>query len=170
MGLIILTKLAGWAKAVPIWVWIVAIALAWGGWQRHRATAVAAEYQQAQAEASAQREAALAASIAETKRRLAKSQEVARDADSQALAARAAAARAIDSADRVRLRFATVEALSRAGDTPLAFAGTAASAPSLLLIDVFGQCVGRVRQLAEYADSARIAGTACESAYGSLTR
>jgi hypothetical protein len=166
----ILGPIFSFLKLIPWWAYAIAIALSWGAWQRHQVKSVAAEYQQAQEKAATERQVALEATITETSRRLKAQTEVAKNADNQAVAARAAAARASDAAERVRLRFSAVEAGSRGSDSAAASASKAASAPSVLLRDVFGRCVERVRQLAEYADSARIAGQACESAYGSLTR
>jgi len=169
MGLI-LGPILSFLKLIPWWAYAIAACLAWGSYQRYQVKHVAAVYQEAQAEAAKERQAALEKTIAETSRRLKAQQEVARNADNQAVAARAAAARASDAAARVLQRFVVVEALARAGDTAASGPGKAASAPSVLLTDVFGRCVTRVRQLAEYADSARIAGTACEAQYESLTR
>lgn len=168
MGMI-LSPIFGFLKLIPWWAYAIALCLAWGGYQRYQVKRGAAVYQEAQAEAAQQRQKQLEATIAETSRRLRAQQEVAKNADNQATAARAAAARASDAAARVLQRFIATEAIARSGDTSVASAGKAASAPSVLLTDVFGRCVNRVRQLAEYADSARIAGTACEAQYQSLT-
>jgi len=168
MGLIILTKLAGWAKAVPFWVWIVAVALAWGGWQRHLATSRAAEFAKAQAVAVKAREEAAAKSIAETTRRLNAQVEVAKNADQQAISARASAASANAAADRLRERFVALQAGGRTLGPATAASGTSTPSPDLVLSDVFGRCLTRVQQLAEYADTTRIAGQACEQAYTSL--
>ena len=169
MGLI-LSPIFSFLKLIPWWAYAIAACLAWGGYQRYQVKRVAAEYQEAQATAATERQKALEATIAETSRRLRVQQEVIKNADVQVTAARAAAARASDAASRVLQRFVIVEALARSGDTAASGPGQAASAPSVLLRDVFGRCVTRVRQLAEYADSARIAGTACEAQYESLTR
>jgi hypothetical protein len=96
-------------------------------------------------------------------------QKEADHATTQALAARADADAARTAEQRLRARLAAVQARARAPD-PAAPGGSAPTGHATdLLADVLGQCVGRVRSLAEYADAARIAGEACERSYQSLT-
>lgn len=169
MGLILAPV---WAvlRRVPVWVWIVAIALAWGAYQRHQVKVVAATLATQQENAAKARESALAADIEETTRRLAAQAEVARNAEQSTLKARSDAAAADLAARRLRARLAVYAADCRPAGAAAAGAGQAASAAAMVLTDVLGQCVDRVRVLAAYADGARVAGLACESSYDALMR
>jgi hypothetical protein len=161
---LILKPIVSVLRAIPWWAYAIAICLAWGAWQRHRANATAAEYQHAQAEAAQQREAALAASIAETARRLAAQQEATRNADAQTLKARGNAAAAGAAADRLRAKLAAVNADAGASHS------TAASASATgRLADILATCADRYRDVAASADRAVIAGSACVASYEALT-
>ena len=113
---------------------------------------------------------AQAQSDAESARRIATLKEIEHDAQSQVIAARADAASAADSAQRLRQRFA---ALARRGGMPgnPASAAGGASAPSAgdLQADVFGRVVEAARQLAATADGRGPAGQLAADAYDALT-
>ncbi|MEE5138656.1 DUF2514 domain-containing protein [Pseudomonas alliivorans] len=55
------------------------------------------------------------------------------------------------------------------GDTGAAERGKAATSAAMVLSDLLSRADARARELAKYADSARIAGNACEASYGSLS-
>jgi hypothetical protein len=152
---------------VPVLAWVLAAALAWGGWQRHEYRAATEELlRQQQAEASA-KAAALQAQIDTHARQERALQETAHDADISTQRARADAAAAADAARRLRARLANI-----AADHPPAAAGASAPAgpDAAVLADVLSRCDARAGELAEAADAARIAGAACERAYGELMR
>lgn len=154
---------------VPLWAWAVAALIAWGGWHRWQAIDARRDFDQAKAAAETERAASAAEVAAETQRRLTAIQKEADHATTQALAARADADAARDAEQRLRARLAAVQARARAAD-PAATSGSAPTGQAAdVLADVLGQCIGRVRSLAEYADAARIAGEACERSYYSLT-
>lgn len=163
--MLLLSPVLGVLRAIPWWAYAIAACLAWGGWQRHRANSAAAVYQQAQIEAAKRTEAALAENIRETARRLAAQQKATQDAEKQTTKARADAGVAHAAAARLRERLVAVRAAQpRTGDTAAAGAGTADR-----LAELLGQCADRYRAVAASADSAVIAGRACEAAYTSLT-
>lgn len=85
-------------------------------------------------------------------------------------AARADAAAARSAHDRLRQRAAALAATARCVPGPAAAAepGAPASAPADLLADVLGRAADRARQLADYADAARIAGEQCQRDYDAL--
>lgn len=97
-------------------------------------------------------------------------QGVIHDAQLQAGAASAAAARATAERDAFRVRLNAYLSASR-GPRPAAPAsgGTSAADPLDVLADVLGRADDRAQALAAYADQARIAGLACERSYGALT-
>ena len=164
MGLIIAPVLS-FIRAVPFWVWLLAAAIAWGGFQRWRANGAAETYQAAQIQAAKQTEAALAANIRETARRLAAQQEATREAENQASIARVDAAAAATAAERLRKRLAAIRAAEpRASDSAAAGASTTDR-----LADVLGQCADRYREVAAAADQAIVSGRACEASYEALT-
>lgn len=106
----------------------------------------------------------------EEQRRTAAQTEIANVAKKDADVARADARTADAAADRLRQRVDQLLAAARAGKDPAAVGGgPAAGNAGDLLADLLQKSVERNRQLAEYADAARIAGQACERAYDSLT-
>jgi hypothetical protein len=108
---------------------------------------------------------------AETERRTAAQREALDEHQRRATLAAADAASAVDAAERLRRRAAGLAArgCGAAGDTALAGASPPGAAPAVVLADVLGRCVERVRQLAADADRARDAGQTCERAYDALT-
>ncbi len=153
---------------VPLWAWAVAALVAWGGWHRWQAIDARRDFEQAKTAAAAERAASAAEVAAETNRRLAAIQKEADHATTQALAARADADAARTAEQRLRARLAAVQARARTADSAVASGSAPAGQATDVLADVLGQCIGRVRSLAEYADAARIAGEACERSYYSL--
>jgi Protein of unknown function (DUF2514) len=167
MGLmwLILQPILGVLKAIPWWAYVIAACLAWGGWQRHRALSAAKSYQQAQIEAAKATEAALAENIRETARRLAEQQKATHDAELKYAKARAAAGGAAAAAARLRERLVAIRAASAPTSDPAA----AGASTTDRLADILGQCADRYRTVAASADSAVIAGLACEAHYEALT-
>ena len=116
---------------------------------------------------------AAAAARAEEQRRVAAQKEIedAHQAELQRLRADAAIADA--AAGRLRQRVLDLIAAARrdsAGSDPAAGPGGPAAADAgLVLADVLGQCVARVRQLAELADQRGAAGISCQRQYDALT-
>ncbi|WP_042886342.1 DUF2514 family protein [Cupriavidus necator] len=106
----------------------------------------------------------------EEQRRTAAQTEIANAATKELEAARNDARSAGDAADRLRARVADLLAASRAGQNPAAAgAGQTAFDPIGMLADVLERADRRAGILAEYADTARIAGQACERSYDALT-
>jgi len=108
---------------------------------------------------------------AEGERRLGAQQGVIQDADKSTLQAHADSGTADHAAAGLRER--TVATAARCHSAPTdptpAEPGPPASAPGDLLADVQRRLDEAAGELAAYADSARIAGTACERSYDALT-
>lgn len=107
---------------------------------------------------------------AEEQRRAAAAEEVIREAAEREAQARADAVAAGAVADRLRRQIAALTARggSAGRDPAAASAGPPAGDPIGVLADVLERADRRAGILAEYADSARSAGLACERAYDSL--
>lgn len=154
-------------KAIGIGLLVLALLAAFA-WFVHSEREIGA--QKVRDEVAAATAAQKAADDAETQRRVTAQQEVVRDAQLQASTARADAARADGARDALRMQLARiVDANRRAAGA----AATAGSAPASDPIGVFSEVLGRIddaagRYAAE-ADANRIAGTACERAYSSLS-
>lgn len=107
----------------------------------------------------------------ETARRLFVQSEVIHAQVQQTEQLRAAAGRAADADRSLRGELARLAARSRAAaaDPSATGASQAAAEAGAVLADLLGQCSSRRQELAEYADSARIAGEACQRSYEALT-
>ena len=109
----------------------------------------------------------------ETQRRLDKQQESQRAQSEQLAAARDDAAGARAAADRLRDFAASLAATARGGaasrDPAAVPDGPAADAALSLLTDLLSRSEDTSGELAEFADSARIAGQQCERDYDALT-
>jgi hypothetical protein len=165
-ALLLLRKVAG---AVPVWLWVLLAVLLWGGWQRHQAKAAAETYTRAVAQAAADRETQLLADAAETARRLQTQQGAAQHARTQAQKNAADAASARTAAEQLRARLAALQANPGAADSAPADGSPPTGPTAGVLADLLNRCVGRARELAEYADAARTAGQTCETSYDALT-
>lgn len=114
-----------------------------------------------------------AANRAEEQRRRAAEEENRRVTEVALSQARADAAGAVDAAVQLRQHVAWLLTRSAGGGAsgdPSAAVGRAATGDTAgMLADVLGQCTARVQRLAEIADVARVAGSACERAYDALT-
>ena len=154
-------------KRVPIWIWIVMAVLCWGGFQRHSAKA-AERKESALREAVVQREAAEAKQAVEQKAAQLEAQRKVID-DATTRAAREAADAAAARASLQRLRASLAAGASNAASAPAAAGSPAAGPSSAVLADMLGRCAGRVLELAEFADAASGAGSACERSYDALT-
>lgn len=153
---------------------LVASLLAYGGgrWQQSRADAVKYEAERTKAALSAAADQIKATDLAraEEQRRAVAQMEIANAAKKDAEAARLDARDAGAAADGLRKRVDQLLAAARAGQNSSATSGsTSASDPVGVLADVLEKSDRRAGILAEYADSARIAGQACERAYYALT-
>ena len=154
---------------------ILALVLAYGGGRLQQRMADnkrhAAEQTAALAKAQEQRIAELAKIRSEEQRRTDEQRKIADDATKKADSARADAVAANDAASRLRQRVAELLAASRTGKDPKpAGASETADPAANMLGELFLRSVETNRQLAEYADQARIAGEMCERAYESLER
>jgi hypothetical protein len=168
------------ATAAMPWRAVAALAIAGGGFVAGWATngwrmesrierLIAAQVLERSAQISA---AAIAVDNArrEEQRRLAAQMEIVDEANKEAKSARMAARDADAAAERLRRRVADlVAARPAAGDSRSSCGGTSAGDPIGMLADVLGRADRRAGVLAEYADSARIAGQACERAYDALS-
>jgi len=158
-------------------VWIacaLALLVAYGGgrWQQSRTDAATYQAKTTAAALDAARVQVKAVDDAriEEQRRTAAQTEIANAATKEMVGARADAAAANDAAGRLRQRVAELLATGRATGNPAAAStGPAADDPIGMLADVLGRADQRAGLLAEYADSARVAGQACERAYDALT-
>ena len=165
-------KLGGIA-AVVIGLVLGALGLHHHVYQQGYAAGAAAVQGKFDAAAKAAEEKRLAdeqAARAEEQRRINQQAEIANEATKQADAARVDAAAANVAADGLRARVAQLVAISRAARNSTAARSSApAGDPLDVLADVLTRADKRAGDLAAYADAARIAGTACEHAYDSLT-
>ncbi|WP_059413456.1 DUF2514 family protein [Cupriavidus basilensis] len=157
-------------------VWIacaLALLMAYGGgrWQQSHVDAATYQAKMTAAALDAARVQVKAVDDAriEEQRRTTAQTEIANAATKEMVGARADAAAANDAAGRLRQRVAELLATGRAAGNPAAAsAGPAAGDPIGMLADVLGRADQRAGLLAEYADSARVAGQACERAYDAL--
>jgi hypothetical protein len=175
-----LAAVRGAFALVPLKVWVgigIAAAVAFGVYTIDR-RADRRGYERAVAQCNAdkavmQQQAASAAAAfrAESDRRVAAQREALDEHQRLATLAAADAAAAVDAAERLRRRAAALAArgCGAAGDPAAAGASAPSAAPGVVLADVLGRCVTRVRELAADADAARAAGETCERAYDALT-
>ncbi len=162
-------------RAAP-WSLIAAVALA--GLQTYRialeqaahASTLHRHTEQLRAQERAAREA-VADARAEERRRYLTLQEIAENAKTEIDRARADAAGAADAAVRLRQRIATIAAARcpAAGDTAASSGSEAAGTATDLLADMQRRLDEAAGEIAEHADAAGIAGSACARAYDALT-
>ena len=134
------------------------------------AAAVQKQFDAAKEAAEAKRLADVEAARAEEQRRTQDQGRIANSATKQAHAPRADAPAANTAADGLRARVAQLVAAARAPrHSATAGASAAAGDPLDVLANVLTRADRRAGDLAAYADSVRVAGTACERAYDSLT-
>ena len=174
-----MTAIRGAAAAVP-WRAVAAVVLAGAafaaGWsvQGWRKAGEIDRLRRGYAEERLAQEAAKVGAVGdarrEEQRRLFEQAEIANAAKKEADQARADARAADAVAGRLRQRVTDLVAASQSGGDPAATSGSPAAVDSLgVLADVLQRADRRAGILAEYADAARIAGEACERAYGALT-
>lgn len=154
-------------KAIGIGLLVLALLGAFALFTAHERSLGAAETKAEAAQASLE----LAKdSAAKTAQIVAAQQGVIHDAQLQAGAASAAAARAASERDAFRVRLNAFLSASRGPQPATAASGSAPATDSLgMLADVLGRADDRAQKLAAYADQARIAGLACERSYDALT-
>ncbi len=132
-----------------------------------------AAYREREAQAAAIALARQNASIAESDRRTQEKEKAIRDAENLANQARAERDALAASAQRLRNQIARSTAAARGcpADNPsTAGTGQAADASVDLLADVQKRLDDAADSIAEFADASRIAGSACERIYDSLTQ
>jgi hypothetical protein len=166
---LLIAKLLGWVARVPWWAWALAALLGWGLMQGHRVKAAKAEYAAAQVKAEKERAEAAARDRLETDRRTRAIMEASDAATIQARTNADAAARARAALDRVLLALPARPANAGAAGASAPGSSAPATNAGLVPADVLRRCGERVLGLAQYADAARTAGSACERAYDSLT-
>lgn len=139
------------------------------GWHQHTTASLGRQLRHAQDDAAAQRDLAERQAVERGKEAAihAKQQEAIDAAATSLAQARADAAGTRSALDRLRERAALHAAAARppGPDPAPASPGQAASAPADLLADVLSRAADRARELADYADRARIAGQSCERSY-----
>ena len=134
---------------------------------------VEAVRQQEHAQAAAVAASAIASNAVEAERRVTAIQGVANVAQTQAAHAEADAAAAASARDALRVQLAsTVAAARRArpADPAASPASVPAGDPIGVLAQVLGETDDFATQVAAEADANRVAGAACERAYGALTQ
>lgn len=160
----VIRGLAGWKgyAAAAVVAGVLAGAAAWTiqGW-RWDADVAGIERDQAQQLADATQLAR-----ATEQARWAAREGIINDAKTQTAAALADADAARAASDRLRSQLAVLQ--RRARDTAAAAGSTSAGDPVGVLAIVLGELDDRAGALAQYADASRIAGLACERAYGAL--
>jgi len=153
-------------KAIGIGLAVLALLGAFA-WFVHSEREVGA--QKVRAEVAAATAEQKAADDAETQRRVTEQQGIVRDAQLQAGAASAAAARAASERDAFRVRLNAFVESNRGPGHPTAAAGGEAGDPIGVLAQVLGATDDFAGRVAAEADANRIAGLACERAYDSLS-
>lgn len=159
----------GLIGAVPLWAWALAASLLWGGWQHHRAERAGKALLEHQTKTATLRESAMHSALVETTRRLAAQQESADAAETAARAARLDADAAGDAAGRLRAHVARLAASAGTCHPAAAASGPAASAPGLVLADMFRRVEAAGREHAAESDRRSIAGADCQRRYDALT-
>ena len=170
-----------WLKLVPAWCWAalagLLLAAAVGGIQQVRVLTLAADVSAARMELAGYRleiaerdRRAASAALVETKRRQQVAEEIEKDAKGKLEQARADAVAADAAADGLQREVNRLRAGRSATCSAIA-AGERAAGESAtgVLADLLEEFVRRNRILAAAADASRVAGLACETAYGSLS-
>lgn len=165
-----------WLKLAPSWVWWVLALLIVGAGQQLRvsgaqvdAAAATASLASYKADVSERDRRANLAALQETKRRMAASEEVQKDAEKQLEMARADAAGAGSALERLQQRLTAAEQRSRAaGNTITSQLGQAAEAEARVRADLLGRVGQAAGFYADVADDRGIRGSACERHYDSL--
>ena len=165
-----------WARLVPPWCWWALALLIVAGAQQVRVIAAQGDAAGAKAELSDYRlevserdRRADAAARTEERRRQVAVDEVEHDAKGKLDAALADAASAQSAADRLQLEVARLRAGRSATCGTIAAQQRAAGASAIgVLADLFESADRRAGDLAAALDRSRVAGLACEAAYGSI--
>jgi uncharacterized protein YyaL (SSP411 family) len=169
MGLLALL----WGRISTVLAVVLGLALA-GGWAWHQHQVKRLEAGLAQAQISAKSWQAAAEQEAQARAQEArvrdKQQEALNAAHKSLQRAQADAAGARSAVDRLRQRAEELAARGPATDSCVAAGSSSTPTPGDLLADVLARAAEHARQLAEYADSASIAGRLCEQSYDALKR
>jgi hypothetical protein len=155
---------SGLLRGVPAALWVVAAVIAYGAWQHHRASTAARKLLTIEAEIAREREAAMARSMAAAQKRLDAQGKVARDAQSEAAAARSDAAAAGAAAHGLREQAAALAA-SAAAAAGSSASCEAAATTARVLADLLGRADEAAGRMAEVADQRGVSGKACERIY-----
>lgn len=156
---------------------LLAAALLWAGWAEIRVAQTRVGLAQARADLSQERQdRAQALAIAIDKARRADLQTITQlrtalnDAQTQTDALQRDRDRAAHAARSLREQLATerARAASAAADTGAPEGCRATAATAAVLTDLLVRCSDRRRELADYADRARIAGQLCQRSYEAL--
>lgn len=165
-----------WIRSVPAWCWWLLALVAVSGGQQIRVLAAQASAAGAVAELSDYRlevserdRRADAAARSEERRRQVAVERVDEDANRKLDAARADAAGAQSAADRLQLEVDRLRAGRSATCGAIAAQQRQAGASAIgVLADLFESADRRAGELAAALDRSRVAGLACEAAYGSI--
>ena len=165
-----------WLKAVPAWAWWLLALLAVAGVQQIRvltaqgeAAGAFAELSDYRLEVSERDRRADAAARTEERRRQVAVEKVDEDAKGKLDAALADAAGAQSAADRLQLEVDRLRAGRSATCGAIAAQQRQAGASAIgVLADLFESADRRAGELAAALDRSRVAGLACEAAYGSI--
>ena len=166
-------KALSW-KAVGLLLILLALAGALYGAYRHGVTVTDLAWKAKWAEEVSTQSEAVATTTTEYRteeqRRQKAANQVANDARQNQTAALTDAAVADVAGDRLRVEARKLAATASCvpGDTGSTERGKAATRAAMVLSDLLGRADARAGELAKYADSARIAGLACERSYNSL--
>ncbi|MDT8998334.1 DUF2514 family protein [Paucibacter sp. APW11] len=156
----------------------ICLTVAWGSWAEVRASRAQAAQARAEVALSQDRQAyaaALASSVEQARQQdlhtINQQREALNAAQTQTDAAQHDRDRAAAASRSLREQLATerARATSASADPEATEGCRAAAASAAMLADLLGRCSGRRRELAEYADRARIAGQFCEQSYEALT-
>lgn len=163
-----------YARLAGVLLILLAVAGALYGAYRHGVSVTDSQWQVKWSEQVSTQAQAVATTTTEYRteeqRRQSAANQVANDARQEQAVAIADAAGADAAGDRLRSEAGKLAASASCvpSDPGIADRGKNATRAAMVLSDLLGRADARARDLAKYADSARIAGQACEAAYRSL--
>lgn len=151
------------SKVPPI-VYVLLALGGWGAYQKHQATVKGEELREQQAKQAQAEAEGLKKSLEETSRRLEAQKGVTHRANQKATKALAAAASSASALERMSLAASAAALRANANNT-----SPARPSEADLLANALSRCGAEYQRVAAIADTAIVAGQACEEAYNSLT-
>ena len=164
-----ISKLAGWkGYAAAAGIGLVLALAGWAALKMYGKAQYGEGYAAAQTEYQLLAAQATQAAREEEHRRIQEVENVRVQAQSEIDTARAAAARADDTAGRLRVELARIRSAASAAAASHGGQGQPGADPVSVLADLLGRLERDGRAIAGYADQLRVAGLACERSYDAL--